>query len=73
MYMNERQVLGEIGSRIKRFRADKHLTQSQLADLCRFEKAAMSRIESGKINLTILTLQKISSAMNIPIGSLLQD
>ncbi len=69
--MEERKVLGELGQRIKFARVGRNLTQSALADLCRCEKAAMSRIESGHINLTILTLQKISNALEVPMSQLL--
>lgn len=69
--MEERKVLGDLGQRIKTARMSRNLTQSALAELCKCEKAAMSRIESGHINLTILTLQKISKALDIPMSQLL--
>lgn len=69
--MEERKVLIDLGKRIKEVRTGKGLTQSALAEHCKCEKAAMSRIESGHINLTILTLQKISTALNTPMCELL--
>lgn len=69
--MEDRKVLGDLGHRIKLARLGKNLTQSALAELCKCEKAAMSRIESGHINLTILTLQKISKALEVPMSDLL--
>jgi len=49
------------------------MTQIELAVLCDFEKASMSRIESGRTNPTILTLKKISEALDIHISDLLKD
>ena len=62
-----------IGQRIKKIRGDKGLTQYELAALCDFEKANMSRIESGQANSTILTLLKISKALEVHIGELMKD
>lgn len=69
--LEDRKVLQDLGQKIKAARINKHLTQSALADLCKCEKAAMSRIESGHINLTLLTLQKISKALDVPMSELL--
>ena len=65
--MPEAQFLLLIGQNIKKIRSSKNITQFKLAALCDFEKASMSRIESGKTNTTILTLHKISKALDVPI------
>jgi transcriptional regulator with XRE-family HTH domain len=56
-----------IGEKIKEVRQSKQMTQHRLARLCNFEKASMSRIEAGKRNVTLLTLKKISDALNADI------
>ncbi len=71
--MTEAEFLLSLGKRIKRIRTQKNITQFKLAALCDFEKASMSRIESGKTNTTVLTLRKISSALEVPIGELFVD
>jgi transcriptional regulator with XRE-family HTH domain len=43
------------------------MTQNDLAVQCNFEKASMSRIESGKSNMTLLTLKKISLVLEVEI------
>lgn len=68
--MTKQEFLKNIGSTIKRLRADKKMTQIQLANLCQFDKASMSRIESGQANPTIQTLYKISESLEIPINNL---
>ena len=71
--MTEAEFLLSLGKRIKRIRTQKNITQFKLAALCDFEKASMSRIESGKTNTTVLTLRKISAALEVPIGELFID
>ena len=43
------------------------MSQYQLAVMCGFEKASMSRLESGQSNATILTLLKVSKALDVPL------
>ncbi len=71
--MNDSQFLQEIGARIKKLRTEKNMSQNELAMLCDFEKASMSRIESGQTNTTILTLRKIGLALGVHVCDLLQD
>ena len=59
------KYLAILGDKIKTLRQVKGLTQNELATQCNFEKASMSRIESGKTNISILTLHKISKALNV--------
>ena len=63
--MSDPKFLAVLGARIKELRLRKDLTQNELAMLCNFEKASMSRIESGRTNVTILTLKKISKALEV--------
>ena len=65
--MNDSTFLINLGARIKELRITKEMTQNDLANRCDFEKASMSRIEGGKTNITILTLHKISKALDIEI------
>lgn len=63
--MDIRIVLTGLGNRIRDIRQENNLTQYELALRCDFEKATMSRIESGKTNPTIHTLFKICNALDI--------
>ena len=69
----EKQILTEVGQRIKRIRKAKSLSQQELANLCEFEKARMSRLESGKANPTVITLLKISTSLDVHISELFRD
>lgn len=66
--MAQAQFLLLIGQNIKKIRSQKNITQFKLAALCDFEKASMSRIEAGKTNTTVLTLFKISKALEVPMS-----
>lgn len=71
--MKEHDLLAKIGERIKYIRTKKNMSQNELALECNFEKASMSRIESGQTNPTIRTLAKICKALDIPMVELFRD
>ena len=56
-----------LGNRIKEARQLRGLTQVKLAHLCEFEKSSLSRMETGKTNLKVLTLKKIADVMGISV------
>jgi len=66
------KLSAKIGTRIRILRETKNMTQQDLADLCNFDKADMSKIESGKANPTIKTLLKISQALEVKFSDLFQ-
>ena len=70
--MNETKFLATLGGRIRKVRTSKGLSLSELAYMCDFEKASLSRIELGKTNTTVLTLRKICKALDIDISELFE-
>ena len=71
--MHKTDLLVSIGRRIKTIRFAKKMTQNDLAIECDFEKASLSRIESGKTNITIRTLYKISKGLDVNIAEFFRD
>ncbi len=71
--MNEYELQIKLGEKIKKLRTKKNMTQNELALECDFEKASMSRIESGRSNPTIRTLYKICGALDVNITELFTD
>ena len=67
-YQNE---IKQIALKIKSLRQEKNLSVQDLAYLCDMERSSMSRIESGRINITIKTLCLISNALGIEPKDLL--
>ncbi len=66
------QLQLKIGQRIKFLRESKGITQQDLAAMCNFEKGSLSRIEAGERNLTLLSMFKISQALDITIEVLVK-
>lgn len=69
--MEFQQEIRLISSKIKSYRTDKNLSVQELAYLCNMERSNISRIESGRVNITIKTLCTISNALGIEPKDLL--
>jgi len=65
--MDKNKILTSIGLNIKQLREERNITQQDLAAACNFEKSNMSRIESGRTNLTIGTLLKICEVLKVKL------
>ncbi len=65
--MEKDEALKKIGLKIKQLRDERKISQQDLGAVCNFEKSSMSRIESGRTNLTVGTLLKIGSALNVKL------
>ena len=65
----ETQLL--VGQNLAQLREDKGLSQRELSKSSGVMQAEISKIELGKGNPTIITLQKLSKALSCPITSLL--
>lgn len=59
-----------LGKRIKRVRNIKGLTQVQFANSCDMEKSSISKIEAGLVNVTYLTLERISCCLGVELKEL---
>ena len=66
----KKSFLVKLGLRIKELRKLKGMSQQELAGGCNYEKASMSRIESGKTNSTIFTLKAISVVLQVQLAEL---
>ncbi len=59
-----------LGQNIRDFRIKKGLSQEALGRALKVDKSYISRIESGKKNLTIKSLAKVADALSIEIKRL---
>lgn len=64
------KILKSIGAKIREIRLHKNMTQKELAFNLDIEISQITRIETGKINTSILNLIKISKALEIDIKEL---
>ena len=71
--MDDKEVFNLIGLNVKVERTIKRLTQEQLAELIDVHENYIGRIETGKQNVTIKTLNRIANALNIKLTRLLED
>ena len=65
--MSESSLQIIVGKRIQKIRTSKGISQQELAAKCNFEKSNMSRLEAGRVNPTLATLEKVASALEINI------
>jgi transcriptional regulator with XRE-family HTH domain len=57
----------KVGKRIQEIRIEKNLSQQDLAAKCNFEKSNMSRLEAGRANATLSTLEIVSIALEVDV------
>ena len=70
--MEDNKLLTIVGNNIKKHRELKGMTQEVLAERSGLAVRHVQKIEAGTLNLTIITLNKISSALNIHPSNLLK-
>lgn len=70
---SDKKYLLNLGRRIKAIRLSKKIPQKEIALRCDFDKSSYNAIEAGRRNTTILTLLKISKALNVGIKEFLED
>ena len=57
----------KVGKRIQEIRIEKNISQQDLAAKCNFEKSNMSRLEAGRANATLSTLEIVSKALLVNV------
>ncbi|MEX1029103.1 MAG: helix-turn-helix transcriptional regulator [Paenibacillaceae bacterium] len=63
-------ILKIIGARIRDIRKDRSLTQEQLAEMSGFHSTYIGAVERGEKNITMLTLEKMSEALEVEVHEL---
>lgn len=58
----------KIGNRIKELRLQKKLSQEALANIAEVDRTYMTSVERGRRNISIQSLEKILSALEISFG-----
>lgn len=66
-------VLGDLGARVRAWRARRGMTRRQLAADSGLSERFLADVESGKGNVSINSLELTASALNIPLIELLHD
>ena len=66
--MSKELFIQQIGERIREVRKDKKLSLGKMSLLSGIKKSNLSRIESGKTNITLGTLYAISTVLKVPVS-----
>lgn len=69
--MDENKVLKVFGFNIKVERMKRGLTQAQLAEMLNVHEKHICKIETGKQNVTLKTLNKIANILGVTESNLL--
>lgn len=61
-----------IGQRVRNFRTEKGLSQEKLAEMSGCHPTYIGQVERGEKNATLESIEKIASAMNVPLSKLFE-
>lgn len=61
-----------IGQRIRNYRTHQKLSQEKLAELSGCHTTYIGQVERGEKNATLESIEKIASALNIPLSQLFE-
>lgn len=70
--MTDDKILKKFGFNVKVERMKQGITQAKLAEILDVHEKYISKVETGKQNVTIKTLNKLSVALNIEMYKFLQ-
>lgn len=70
--MKEDEILKKFGFNVKIERMRQNITQAELAEILDVHEKYVSRIERGKQNATIKTLNKLSDALKVDMYKFLK-
>lgn len=72
MTINYQEEIKFISNKIRELRKEKQMTVQELAYRCDMERFNMSRIESGRTNLTVKTMCIICNALNVNLRDIIR-
>jgi transcriptional regulator with XRE-family HTH domain len=66
-------VLRDVGGRIREARVSANLTQEEAAGRAGVDYKRLQRIEAGKVNVTIRTLVRLATALEVSVWQLMRQ
>jgi transcriptional regulator with XRE-family HTH domain len=69
----DRRTLAAVGEAVRRHRAERQMSQEDLALACGLDRTYIGGIERGERNVGVLNLARIARAIGISISDLLSD
>lgn len=71
--MAKRDVLKAFGERVREIRAQKNLSQEELARLAKIDRTYIGGIERGERNVGIKNVWRIADALGVPAADLFRE
>lgn len=69
-YLRNKELQVKLGAEIKRLRTAKGMTLEELANNSEVELSQVHRVESGKVNASIGTIDAIAQGLGVTLGEL---
>lgn len=69
--VKDQEILNKLANRLKELRNEKGMTQEDLSFKADLTLSQIARIETGRINTSISTLSRISTALGVNLKELL--
>lgn len=63
----------EVGQRIRRLRKYRQMTQKELAEKVMISPSSITRLESGKIMVSVFAIMEIAKTLQVPVSVILMD
>jgi transcriptional regulator with XRE-family HTH domain len=67
------EIRKSFGGRVREIRISTGLSQEAFAEHCKLDRSYMSKIETGKANLTLDSLKDIADAFDMTLSQLFKD
>lgn len=67
----QQQIKKEFGERVRSIRAQKGLSQEELALVCGLDRSYIGGVERGERNISLINIHKIAEALGVQAGELL--
>jgi transcriptional regulator with XRE-family HTH domain len=67
----DQQYLLALGRNILKVRMEMNMSQQDVANKCRVERARIGKIENGKIDVQLMTIVNIATALGVDVRSLI--
>lgn len=65
-------VVKALASNVRRLRKERGLSQEELAGECKIEQQSVSLIESGRANPTLMMVESLARALDVPFVDLFE-
>lgn len=66
-------IAKNVGQQIRNYRINQKLSQEKLAEMSGLHPTYIGQLERGEKNATLESIEKISSALNIPLSQLFEN